>query len=891
MNASAPTKLLETDTSRKKDDREGTETKKDTDSSSDSTSTPATPTTSLSAAESTPKMSTPTKSEEPVGFNQSQQGETVMKKQQPQPQQQQNKDTVIDISKDASDAENHNNGKHTAVGTSDATSTPVNAAPVNAVRLVHDAEAAYQMASPWIRTELDNEMTDWPPNTKITKAIPKQGTVIEIISPKTRGTMQNGVWKDPPTYNQKDSQYEEALKNWYQMLKQLKKAYRQHGSSKEVTDPKELGRLALWISRQRMFKYNLTGKQIEDLESIADPSTARIRVYLKKGNDDDKKEPEKILHFVDNFSWGYQRKGNNHRRWEECWDKLVEYKNEFGHVRVPIRWKRDATLGKWVSRQRDTAAQLSYERAFKLNELGFIWQCGNNTILTRKESEYNARMKAKEIAAKEKDKNPDQVFNELMEQERKRLAALQTINTQHRGKRPRISAEHQPQLIKETNDWKKARTPTPMARKKGRLHQTPVSQRNSKRKASTVEMQMYPSNTFLDLAEQAKIEASVKSRWASDAALGLIPIVARTVQRDGLIPNDVRDAAGPALNGIYNASYGAGMYPSMTMQQSQILRQDHHKHLMEVTMKMVLENSRKSNINMNDNNIITTNNNNNMNGSVDDYGFVRNNIAFHNNTDSVWNGNGTIQSNAIVQEDGTDAAATATDAVNYDINIVSTHDFFSKDDRSISPSAAEFDDGYHYSDNFYHLQYSKNHQQQQQTKTCYAAATESGRHQDGSMTENYPMTNAQIDGIFHCTKTSWRYGSATAEDPFSPLNKESYNNLKGDNSTLGVVPLVERSLKNFFHDSDSEYVEESAASSHSGAAAPKTGGSQNLVRSPIVALNSILSFRRKTKAFKRPITVADPEEESRRFAMACCHRMNPCTEDWDRKQLWRFVCK
>jgi len=49
MNASAPTKLLETDTSRKKDDREGTETKKDTDSSSDSTSTPATASTTITS--------------------------------------------------------------------------------------------------------------------------------------------------------------------------------------------------------------------------------------------------------------------------------------------------------------------------------------------------------------------------------------------------------------------------------------------------------------------------------------------------------------------------------------------------------------------------------------------------------------------------------------------------------------------------------------------------------------------------------------------------------------------------------------------------------------------------------------------------------------------------
>lgn len=40
------------------------------------------------------------------------------------------------------------------------------------------------------------------------------------------------------------------------------------------------------------------------------------------------------------------------RTWDDHYEKLVEYKAENGNARVPLKWKADLRLGKWVQLQR-----------------------------------------------------------------------------------------------------------------------------------------------------------------------------------------------------------------------------------------------------------------------------------------------------------------------------------------------------------------------------------------------------------------------------------------------------------------------------------------------------------------------------------------------------------
>jgi len=68
-------------------------------------------------------------------------------------------------------------------------------------------------------------------------------------------------------------------------------------------------------------------------------------------------------------------------KWNERFQELVDYKNEFGHCNVPYQWSGGVSLAQWVKRQRHQFklkqegrhSNLSDERLSLLNELGFVW--------------------------------------------------------------------------------------------------------------------------------------------------------------------------------------------------------------------------------------------------------------------------------------------------------------------------------------------------------------------------------------------------------------------------------------------------------------------------------------------------------------------------------------
>lgn len=70
--------------------------------------------------------------------------------------------------------------------------------------------------------------------------------------------------------------------------------------------------------------------------------------------------------------------------WETRFKEFVEYKREFGHCHIPLRYKPNPELGKWVNHQRgayrkyknegEEHSTLTQDRIDRLNAIGFIWK-------------------------------------------------------------------------------------------------------------------------------------------------------------------------------------------------------------------------------------------------------------------------------------------------------------------------------------------------------------------------------------------------------------------------------------------------------------------------------------------------------------------------------------
>jgi hypothetical protein len=73
------------------------------------------------------------------------------------------------------------------------------------------------------------------------------------------------------------------------------------------------------------------------------------------------------------FSWSENARKD--AKWDASYQKLVEFKRQFGHCRVPKNWKDDQALRNWVAQQRHLKSKgtLKPDREAKLEELQFSW--------------------------------------------------------------------------------------------------------------------------------------------------------------------------------------------------------------------------------------------------------------------------------------------------------------------------------------------------------------------------------------------------------------------------------------------------------------------------------------------------------------------------------------
>jgi hypothetical protein len=80
---------------------------------------------------------------------------------------------------------------------------------------------------------------------------------------------------------------------------------------------------------------------------------------------------KELLNAID-FEWD-----PHDTRWNELFERLVEYKKKNGSTMVPSKYKQDPELAGWVKRQREKykAKQilLSKDKIEKLDSIGFVW--------------------------------------------------------------------------------------------------------------------------------------------------------------------------------------------------------------------------------------------------------------------------------------------------------------------------------------------------------------------------------------------------------------------------------------------------------------------------------------------------------------------------------------
>jgi hypothetical protein len=98
--------------------------------------------------------------------------------------------------------------------------------------------------------------------------------------------------------------------------------------------------------------------------------------------------------------------------WEERMAALIAYKEEYGHLQIPIRYKKNPSLGKFVHNTREQyklfrnqckmgyqkRCSLTEERISDLNRIGFIW---TTERIKKQTDDWNARLEQlKEYKAK-----------------------------------------------------------------------------------------------------------------------------------------------------------------------------------------------------------------------------------------------------------------------------------------------------------------------------------------------------------------------------------------------------------------------------------------------------------------------------------------------------------
>ena len=127
---------------------------------------------------------------------------------------------------------------------------------------------------------------------------------------------------------------------WMKMYEALTSFKKQFGHTRVPHQWALNLQLASWVYRLKVMKSELTAQKIELLNMIAFDWNLKIKTVVS---------------------------------WDSMYNRLLSFKQEYGHTRVPVKWPQDPKLGKWVSRMRQEKDKLYPERLALLNSLAFDW--------------------------------------------------------------------------------------------------------------------------------------------------------------------------------------------------------------------------------------------------------------------------------------------------------------------------------------------------------------------------------------------------------------------------------------------------------------------------------------------------------------------------------------
>lgn len=127
---------------------------------------------------------------------------------------------------------------------------------------------------------------------------------------------------------------------WMRMYDALVSFKKQFGHTRVPFRWEPNPQLAAWVYRVKKSRKELAAQKVELLDRIG-------------------------------FDWTLQRR--KVLPWKVMYERLLTFKRKHGHTRVPVAWKEDKKLGKWVSRMRQEREKLDPERISLLEAIDFDW--------------------------------------------------------------------------------------------------------------------------------------------------------------------------------------------------------------------------------------------------------------------------------------------------------------------------------------------------------------------------------------------------------------------------------------------------------------------------------------------------------------------------------------
>lgn len=192
------------------------------------------------------------------------------------------------------------------------------------------------------------------------------------------------------------------------MLSELTQFFLRHGHSHVPSNVKEYSSLYDWTQKIRLSKVRLESSLIDELDTMQfhwgvtnaweanwhyryqdllgfynehghcdvprkKHSSLRSWVRAQRRKESNLSAERKELLNRLNFRWSAQIIEEQERQWMMMYQRLLGFRKEYGHCRVPSHYSEDISLASWVTYQRSREDKIREDRKALLNDIGFAW--------------------------------------------------------------------------------------------------------------------------------------------------------------------------------------------------------------------------------------------------------------------------------------------------------------------------------------------------------------------------------------------------------------------------------------------------------------------------------------------------------------------------------------